>query len=436
MKLRWALAALLLGALHASAQDLPSAVPEGFVKIETEGKFVLHARTAKAIGPVAKAALSKNLKDLFKDVGADMNIGAASLSCAPGSDLPALDRARLDVVVFANDAERDDVAMKLGFKPDFGSGDKYIGCVYLTLTDGVVERENLVQVYRFVTAQLNWHAYYFGAPQWLDRGIAEYEAWSCKPAGKPGDLKDYAAMIQRLTDQKSQRTGTPISDLLLKDASKWTQADTDASWVLTHLLLSELRSTYEDLASLLTLLQRATFSRGEGARVDSRRALKIQLERALGGAAGLQFAWEFHRDGLLKSSTTVPKLKRPPTSISDAAGFMKFDCTADAVTTDPVPGKAPTSNVSLTGRWAYAPIGPGAVNVTAALADKKETWSKELNVVAGRSDTQATPVSWNQVTHPLGATSRKVRVTVTWDVDGGAVYKVSTVQDIEFRGKK
>ena len=74
-------------ALAAPAQDVPSAIPEGFVKIETAGKFVIHARTAKSIGPVAKAALSKNLRDLFKEIGEDMNIRDASLSCAPGSAL-------------------------------------------------------------------------------------------------------------------------------------------------------------------------------------------------------------------------------------------------------------------------------------------------------------------------------------------------------------
>jgi len=422
--------ALAAFAACASAQE-ELTVPPGYVKLDTVAKVQIFAKSDKMIGPASKTEFVSKIREIYKAYNEIYHLDIQYVQVGTvESTFKRLERQRVDLVLFETEADRDDWFLKAGLKGAVAHVDRYRNAVGHALTDGVVGKEAYVSLWRTFSHVFVWHHFYFGAPTWLDHGLAEYYAWQNKHVVRPGDFTAFQLMMSRLKENKDKGTETPLELLLLKDAQVFGEQQIDESWVLVRFLMTEWKATFDDVWRMIGSQQSAAFDGAAGVVTDSRRFVKYQLERAFGGAEGLQTAWTFHRDALLKSATLPGKFKGTVRPVGDATGFMYLDFRSNAPDTrlDPA-GAIPTDSLT-TGSFAYSGPWPGPVTVTAAIGDGKGKWSKEYSVQDGRSDKKGTPVNWKDVKVPVGTSGRVMRITVRWEVDGGGVYQVSGVKDV------
>jgi hypothetical protein len=430
MRLGAPLALILLGAFHAAAQDEIS-VPGRFVKIDTAGKVRIYAPNEKTLGPASRSEFTGKIRDIWTAFNEIYHIDVAYVTAGvEGSTFQRLERQQVNLVLFDNEADRDDWFLKSGLKGNVVHVDRYQNAIGYALTDGVVGNDAWVSLWRQFSHVFVWHHLYFGAPVWLDYGLAEHYAWQNKHVVRPTDFAEFNGMLGRLREGKNKGTNTPVERLLLKDAETFGQEDIDAAWVLTNFIMMECRPVFEDLWNLLTSQQSVASGDVQGIVSDARRLSKFSLERAFGGAAGLQSAWEYHLEALLKSPTLPAKLKSPPKAGKGEPSFFDMDFLAVPPEKTPDPSGAMPTDATLSGSCKPSAPWPGTVSVTAAVGDGKGKWSKEYEVGGGRADKKGTPVNWKDEKVPVGATGRRVRITVTYKVDGGGTYQATQVRDI------
>ncbi|KAF0240021.1 MAG: hypothetical protein FD180_5089 [Planctomycetota bacterium] len=412
--------AVLALSFGASAGRAESPIPAGFVKVETNGPVQIHMANAKW---TSKTEFMIKFNDLQKSLNEFWNADVKSLE--PGganSRFEARGVPKIDLVLFDNEAERDDFFMKAG-TPDFSRPGPPPDTVYLALIDGKVTKPGLEILARMLSRVYAWHGLYFGPPAWLDRGMAEYFAFANKGV-KPGESDEYLAMVERLHEVQTRGAEKPLAETMASTGENWSKEDNDNAWCLCHLLMTECKSLSTELWLILSAQQGSAIDRREGVINDSRRLVKYQLERAFGSAEALQSGWDWHRDQLVKGGA-IARLKKAPGSVRDAAGFLTIGFTA-------VVKSANSTSLETSGWFAYSGPWPGPITVLAAISEKGKDFGGDVEISGDRSDKQGTPAKWKEkrIPVPVSWWTAQMRVTVRWEVDGGGVYQASSVKPV------
>jgi hypothetical protein len=398
-------------------------IPSGFVKIEKIGAVQIHMVNAKW---TSKTEFTIRLNELHKALNEFWKADAEMLGpAAPASKFEARKNTPIDLVLFDNEAEHDDFMMKNG-AVDFTRPGRPPGTIYLPLVDGKVPKEGWEKLTRMLSRAYAWHGMYFGPPPWLDLGMAEYFALGNKYV-KPAESDTYIATVERLHEVGSRGAEKAIADTLLGNGTGWSKEDNDNAWCLCHVLMTECKPTALELRRILGAQQACAMDRLDGIVNDGRKLAKFELDQAFGSAEALQSAWAWHRDALVKGGPSIAKLKNAPGSLKDAYFTgLKFTTLVKS---------AFSTKVLTSGAFAYGVPWPGPISVRCALAARNEGFGGEMEIEGGRSDKQLTQVRWKEEEVPLISGCTRMRMTVTWEVDGGGVYQDASIAEVRIPAK-
>lgn len=400
-------------AAAASAED---AIPQGFVKIETMGPVQIHMKNAKW---TAKTEFQIKFAELQKALGEfwhDQNVLKAG---GPDTKFEERQLSKVNLVLFDNEAERDDFFMK-ATPPDPLKPGRPSETVYLALVDGKVDKEGWVSLSRMMSRVYAWRGLYFGPPVWLDLGMAEYFAYTGRGV-KAGDFEAFNAMVERLHEVGTRGAEKAIGETLSGNGEGWSKEDNDNAWCLCHLLMTECKNLAGDLWLIVANQQACASDRLNGVVSDSRKIARYQVERAFGGAENLQAAWDWHRDAIVKGNGA--KLKKAPGSVRDATAFLVLNFTVTVASGNSV-------NCETSGFFAYSAPWPGPISIAAAVGDKKDRYAGFTEISGDRSDKNGTAARWKEKKMPINLGSYHLQVKVTWEPDGGGVYQQVGTRDI------
>lgn len=410
MKRLFCVAVLSLLAASAFAEDAKARTkPPGTEKIDAFEQIVILGAEPKLLGPAAKLAFVKGVKDMYgvyKDLyGFDVervSVGADGKVFKKGLD------ESISIVLFRDQATYDEW---LGVE---GTGGvtvhrSRISVIGMPLADGAVSDEVWPTLWHEMS-----HAFFFtslrsGGTLWLNEGLAEYFAYANKRVD-PKNLESFKGMQDRLRDAKEKKTATPVKDLMSGEGTFGRQ-QYDEAWVLAHLLFTEAKPALNAMLRHVRVMEDSALENPAAVMKDIHEYLSRMVELTFKPCGGAQKAWEFHRDALLKSGSMPAKLAGTPASLKDEPSFLDID------------GKLVRSGSDkdgthvLAGKIVYGLAGPGKVGFATFDKDGKVVGQTE----EGATSEDCKPVKFDKVNGSL-APGGKILMYVMLESASGAKY--------------
>lgn len=410
--MRVSLACLFVLALSAAATAQSSTSrtkPPGAEKIDAFEQIAILGAEPKLLGPNAKLAFVKGVKDMYGTYKDLYGFDAERVSVGADGKMfrKALDES-IAIVLFRDQAAYD---KWLGVE---GTGGvtlhkSRISVIGLPLSEGAVSDEVWPTLWHEMSHAFLFTSLRSGGPLWLNEGLAEYFAYGNKRVD-PKNLASFKAMQDRLREAKEAGKATPLKDLLSPD-SAFGRQQYDEAWVLAHLLFTEARPALNAMLRHARVMEDSALENPDAVMRDIHAYLARMVELTFKPCGGAQKAWDFHRDALLKSGSMPAKLAATPASLKDEPAFLDID--GKLVRS----GSDKDGSHVLAGRIVYGLSGTGKVGFATFDADGKFVGQTE----EGATTEDCRPVKFDKIKGTL-APGNKILMYVMLESSSGAKY--------------
>ena len=402
-------------------------LPEGYSCVDIAGRLPIFAKDKAVLAPF-RTDLKAGLADITNELEKQFGLTKEVLRVGMGTDKGLFREERRDaafLVVFT-----DAAAFAAWEKKAGTDGDKHLAAGYRNTVGVLVEgktltQENWADLWHRFSHLLFRHCLWTGSPTWLDEGMAAYLSWANRKV-KPEQTKGFPEMLERLKQAKDAGKLPPVTELLMRRAANFKQADADAAWVLVHLLVTHEQALVNALTAALSGLERCAADRMEGVRSDLHRYASWLLVNVFGDEKKLQAVWDQHLEDILADPA---RPKKRTLSAGEIIGDILpgFDGT--------VSGRAleitdPTSGVRYAARrWLgsviYRAPWTGRMSAVAQTEDRHDDMSAEVTILKEVAAKNGQSERCDNESLPFVGGMVWAVITVVWSIDEGGVYRTS-----------